>query len=185
MDAIQKIMIDEINDSGEFLGTCEKFKKCKTKEQAMALGEKMLRKREKDHSLAKSYIQRQGKNDIRKNLVAVDSLANLSPTEFEEWVRQNIFEKEGWTVEETKITGDGGVDLIVYKGDEKSIVQCKRFKGTVGEPMIRDFYGTMYHEGVSKGFFVTTGLYSLPALKFAEDKPIVMIDRRILATKYL
>jgi len=38
-------------------------------------------------------------------------------------------------------------------------------------------------EGVSRGYFVTTGLFSLAALKFADNKPIEMIDRRVLAEK--
>jgi restriction system protein len=109
----------------------------------------------------------------------------LSPIDFEKWVKSEVFESTGWKVEETKVTGDGGIDLVITKGDERSVAQCKRFRGTVGEPMIRDFYGAMMHEGVSRGFFITTGMYSLSALKFAEDKPIEMIDRRVLASKYL
>jgi len=112
-------------------------------------------------------------------------LLKLTPTEFEKWVKIHIFEKEGWHVTETKITGDGGIDLFLNRKDEHSIAQCKRYQKTVGEPPIRDFYGTMISEGVSRGYFVTTGLFSLPALKFAENKPIEMIDRRVLAQKYL
>ena len=122
---------------------------------------------------------------LKKNLRQVDDLFDLTPVEFEKWVKRNIFEKKDWEVTETKATGDGGIDLILNRQDEHSIAQCKRFKKTVGEPLIRDFYGVMISEGVSKGYFVTTGLFSLSALKFAEGKPIEMIDRRVLAQKYL
>lgn len=183
---LENICLD-INEVDEIISKdiLQKYFQYETKTQYLANKEKALRKNEGERLLAKSYTQRQSQSELRKNLASIDNLINISPIEFEKWVRENVFEKEGWVVEETKNTGDGGVDLVLYKGDEKSIAQCKRFRGTVGEPMIRDFYGAMFHEGVSRGFFITTGLYSIPALKFSEDKPIEMIDRRILANKYL
>lgn len=156
-----------------------------TKEEYFAEKERKLRKQEQDKILARAYQRRQKASSLKKNLITIDSLLNLTPTEFEKWVKNNILEKEGWKVKETKATGDGGIDFILNRPGEHSIAQCKRFKKTVGEPLLRDFYGTMMSEGVSKGYFVTTGLFSLSALKFAEDKPIEMIDRRVLAQKYL
>lgn len=142
-----------------------------------------LQKREKIKYLAKAYQKRQSTSQFKRNLLKIDDLLKLTPIEFEKWTKKHIFEKEGWEVSETKKTGDGGIDLVLWKNEEKSIAQCKRFRETVGEPMLRDFYGTMMSEGVSRGFFVTTGLFSLSALKFTEDKPIEMIDRRVLAQK--
>lgn len=147
--------------------------------------EKTQRKREEDALMAKSYMQRGQSSQFKQNIHHLNKLFDLTPVEFEKWVKENIFEKEGWEVVETEVTGDGGIDLILLRNNEKSIAQCKRYRNTVGEPLIRDFYGTMMSEGVSRGYFVTTGLFSIPALKFAEDKPIEMIDRRILAQKYV
>lgn len=146
--------------------------------------EKGVRKQEDNLFLAKSYLQRGKTKTYKNNLKQIGDLLKVTPIEFEKWVKEHIFEKEGWQVSETKKTGDGGIDLILWKNDEKLIAQCKRFRKTVGEPLVRDFYGTMVSEGVSKGYFVTTGLFSLSALKFAGDKPIEMIDRRVLAQGY-
>lgn len=156
-----------------------------TRQDYFAEKEKELRRKEEVSLLAKAYEQRIKNPLSGSKLAQVDDLFNLSPVEFEKWVRKHIFEKENWQVSETKKTGDGGIDLILWKNDEKSIAQCKRFRGTVGQPQLRDFYGTMMSEGVSRGFFVTTGLFSLSAIKFAENKPIGMIDRRVLAQKYV
>jgi restriction endonuclease Mrr len=147
--------------------------------------ERLTRRREQDHFLAKSYKQRQKISVFKKKLTSIDNLLKLSPIDFERWVRHHVFEKEGWVVSETRTTGDGGIDLVLNRKGERSIAQCKRFKQIVGEPPMRDFYGTMMSEGVSRGYFVTTGLFSLPALKFAGNKPIELIDRRVLAQKYL
>lgn len=151
----------------------------------LAEKERRLRKREQDVLLAKFFKQRRRKSKLKASLATIDSLLELTPIEFEQWVKLNIFEIDGWKVEETRTTGDGGVDLILTRNGEHSIAQCKRFRKTVGEPALRDFYGTMISEGVSRGFFVTTGLFSLSAQKFADDKPIVMIDRRLLAQKLI
>lgn len=152
-------------------------------EEYIAERERRLRKKEQNYMLAKAYRQRRKISDFKRNLITVDNLLKLTPVEFEKWVKANIFEKEGWTVAETKTTGDGGIDLILTKNGERSIAQCKRYRNTVGEPLLRDFYGTIMGEGVSRGFFITTGLFSLSALKFVEDKPISLIDRRILTQK--
>lgn len=153
------------------------------KQAYLAEKERRIRKREQDVLLAKSYKQRQRRSKLKANLITIDRLMELTPIEFEQWVKQNVFEKDGWSVEETRVTGDGGIDLVLNRNDEHSIAQCKRFRNTVGEPALRDFYGTMMSEGVSRGYFVTTGLFSLSAQKFAQDKPIIMVDRRLLAQK--
>lgn len=56
--------------------------------------------------------------------------------------------------------------------------QCKKFisrEVTVGA--IRDFYGALANKLANgKGYFVTTNKFTLEAQKFAEDKPIELID---------
>lgn len=157
----------------------------KTKEELQAAREVALRRQENVRFLASDYRRRKKASPLKAGLAAVDELGQLTPVEFEKWVKGHVFEKEGWKVSETRRTGDGGIDLVLWRGKEMSIAQCKRYKGTVGEPLLRDFYGAMMSEGVSQGYFVTTGLFSLSALKFAEDKPIELIDRRVLAQKYV
>lgn len=189
--AVENRKVARINRQKEAKAEKERLKKIpiwkrsgyKSQEEYLAEKERVLRKKEQDYFLARSYKQRQQRAKFQKNLKTIDDLFNLTPVQFEQWVKNNIFKKEGWDVEETKITGDGGIDLILKRNDEHSIAQCKRFKSTVGEPLLRDFYGAMTSEGVSRGYFVTTGVFTLQAQKFAEDKPIVLIDRRVLAQR--
>lgn len=181
----------KIESEKEYREKQEKFRKMPAWKQKgyvsnneyLAERERRIRKREQDVLLAKSYKQRQKRSKLKANLITIDRLMEFTPIEFEKWVKQNVFEKDGWDVEETRTTGDGGIDLVLRRNGEHSIAQCKRFRNTVGEPALRDFYGTMMSEGVSRGYFVTTGLFSLSAQRFADDKPIVMIDRRLLAQK--
>lgn len=115
---------------------------------------------------------------------------NLSGIEFEN-VCQALVEKMGFTTQTTKASGDGGIDLIAYNHQPllsgKYIIQCKRYAGSVGEPIIRDLYGVIMSERANKGVLMTTGHFTKSAIGFAEGKPIELIDGiklKELLTKY-
>lgn len=103
----------------------------------------------------------------------------LSGIEFEN-VCQVLVEKMGFTTQTTKASGDGGIDLIAYNHQPllsgKYIIQCKRYAGSVGEPIIRDLYGVIMSERANKGILITTGHFTKSAISFAEGKPIELID---------
>ncbi len=144
-----------------------------------AFKEAELRKKENIELLAGAYKKRSSGKEFLNSIKEIDNLQSLTPVEFERWAK-NLFEKKGWVVEETKVTGDGGVDLILEKNDRKAVAQCKRFKGNVGEPLLRDFYGALLHSGASEGYFVTTGLFTSSTIKWVENKPIFLLDRGTL-----
>lgn len=104
---------------------------------------------------------------------------SLSGIEFEN-VCQQLIEKMGFSVETTKASGDGGIDLIAYNHEPvlsgKYIIQCKRYSGSVGEPIIRDLYGVITSERANKGILMTTGHFTKSAISFAEGKQIELID---------
>lgn len=103
-------------------------------------------------------------------------LQALSPSEFEAWV-QDLFEGWGYHVENTPDGADHGVDLRLVSPDgERAIVQCKRYEGTVSESVVRDLYGAMQHDRLDRGFVVTTGRFSQAAARWAQGKPIELID---------
>jgi len=99
----------------------------------------------------------------------------LSPTDFEKFIG-SLFERMGYTVTTTVTTGDQGIDLWVQKGGEISIVQCKRYMQTVGQPVVRDLYGVMMGCQVSHAFLVTTGTFTMPAQAWAQNKLINLVD---------
>lgn len=92
--------------------------------------------------------------------LAAENINNLSGVEFER-VCQLLVENMGFSVETTKASGDGGIDLIAYNSQPllsgKYIIQCKRYTGSVGEPIIRDLYGVVMSERANKGILMTTG----------------------------
>ncbi len=104
---------------------------------------------------------------------------SLSGVEFEK-ICQQLVENMGFETETTKASGDGGIDLIAYNYQPllsgKYIIQCKRYLGSVGEPIIRDLYGVVMSERANKGILMTTGTFTKSAVNFADGKQIELIS---------
>jgi restriction system protein len=87
------------------------------------------------------------------------------------------YRRQGYVVEETRAGADGGVDLVLHRGDEKTLVQCKRWKTReVGVAIVRELFGVVTAEGASRGILVTCGRFTREARTFAEGKPLQLID---------
>lgn len=110
-------------------------------------------------------------------------LKSLSPEGFERLCQRLLREHGFQNVKVTGRTGDGGIDgegileinpLLSFK----VIFQCKRYQGSVGSSMIRDFRGAMIGRA-DKGIFLTTGNFTMDAKKEAVrdgTNPIELVD---------
>lgn len=105
------------------------------------------------------------------------TVKDLTWDEFELLVGE-IYRRQGFSVELCAGTGaDGGIDLVLFCGSERVLVQCKSWNVyKVGPKEIREFFGVMVSEKADRGIFVTTGIYTRAAIDFAQEKPIEMID---------
>jgi restriction system protein len=109
--------------------------------------------------------------------LSLEQLALLTPAEFEEYVAQRIFARQGYQVQNTPDVKDGGVDILVTDvHGRRAVVQCKRYRATVGEATVRDLYGTMIHHDALMAYLVTSGPISEAARRWAAGKPIGLID---------
>ncbi len=114
----------------------------------------------------------------------------VNPDRFEQLVVK-LLEKMGYG-EGRAIgrSGDGGIDGIINQdalGLEKVYIQAKRYTtGSVGEPPIRNFAGSMIANGATKGVFITTAVFSDTARETAanvsrRNETIRLIDGQELA----
>lgn len=121
------------------------------------------------------YRRRQKANRAARPL-SRDQLYALSPKAFEHYVA-SLFRRKGYRVVVRGRSGDHGVDLeLTGRDGRRAVVQCKRYRDTVGEKIVRDLYGTLLHEGASHAFLVTTADISDAAEEWASGKPITLID---------
>ena len=115
--------------------------------------------------------------DARHPALTVEELQRLTPSEFEEYVARRLFERQGYHADNLPDVKDGGIDVLVTDSHgRQAVVQCKRYRGTVGAAVLRDLYGTMVGAGAAHAFLVTAGPISRSARIWAEDKPITLID---------
>lgn len=118
-------------------------------------------------------------SNVLDSLESRPNLMDLTPGEFEVLV-SNLFSQLGLETKLTRSSRDGGVDAVAFDTRPilggKVVIQAKRYKNTVGVSAVRDLYGTMLNEGASKGILVTTSKYGPDAFRFADDKPMELID---------
>lgn len=125
------------------------------------------------------HIHRKFKNGEkwRSNRDFLLRLRDMKPSEFESYIA-DLFSRLGYKANVVGGSHDGGIDVILKKNGIKNYVQCKRFinsKVAVGD--VRDFYGALVDcLANGKAYFITTNKFTLEAEKFAEDKPIELID---------
>jgi restriction system protein len=102
---------------------------------------------------------------------------SLSWSEFEQLAAE-LFRRQGYAVAENLIGGpDGGVDLVLKKGNERALVQCKHWRTmSVGAPVVRELKGVMATRGIADGFVVSSGSFTDQARAFAADAGIGLVD---------
>lgn len=111
------------------------------------------------------------------------NLAAMDWEDFEHLVRE-LFESEfssnGAEVQVTRASRDGGVDAVVFDPDPirggKIVIQAKRYTATVSVSAVRDLFGTVTHEGATKGILVTTADYGPDAYEFIKGKPLTLLS---------
>jgi len=75
----------------------------------------------------------------------------------------------------------GGPDLILKKGKEKIVVQCKHAEiSRVGAESARELLGAMADAGVSTGFLVTSGEFTRDAVACADANNIRLLEGKRL-----
>jgi restriction system protein len=100
----------------------------------------------------------------------------MSDVELEKFAAQ-VYKKMGYRAQRIGETGDHGVDvMLINPKGQKEIVQCKQWNKPIGEPVIRDLYGAMTHEGAIRSWLWAPRGFSDPAKKWTKGKAIELID---------
>jgi restriction system protein len=120
----------------------------------------------------------------------LEIIRGISPAAFERLCQRLLRESGFIHVEVTGRTGDGGIDGkgVVRIGGLLSFhvkFQSKRYKGSVGASVVRDFRGAMDGRA-DKGLLITTGTFTREARAEAQRdgaRPIDLVDGEELVEK--
>ncbi len=105
------------------------------------------------------------------------TVVDLTWQDFERLIGE-YFNRRGFSVLETGGGGaDGGVDLMMKKGADRYLVQCKQWRAiSVGVEPVRELYGVMAAHRAAGSFVVTSGRFTEEAKRFAPGREIELID---------
>jgi restriction endonuclease/topoisomerase-like DNA binding C4 zinc finger protein len=112
---------------------------------------------------------------------SLDAIRSLNWRDFERFVAAAFTEK-GWNPEVVGQSGpDGGIDLILRKGKQQALVQCKQRRFASGayvtEQEVREFAGVVAARKAVKAYLVTSGVFAPEAAEFGEKIPqLELID---------
>jgi len=109
----------------------------------------------------------------------LETLLALEPVAFERLCQRVLRESGFVKVEVTGRSGDGGIDgtgvLRLNLLSFQVLFQSKRYRGSVGAPVVRDFRGAMVGRA-DKGLIITTGTFTAEARREATRDGAPAID---------
>ncbi len=125
----------------------------------------------------RAAINKARRRQLYDTQVNIESVRALSWREFEMLVGE-AYRRQGYAVTETGGGGaDGGIDLVLCRSKERTLVQCKQWRVyKVGVGPVRELFGVLMAEGADRAIFVTSGVYTQEARNFASGKPVILID---------
>ena len=107
---------------------------------------------------------------------SLSDLKRMHPFKFEDYVAK-LYKNMGYSVKQTKRTGDGGKDIVATKNGQTYFVECKRYSDPINVHKMRDFVGACVLGGKGvKGIYVTTSSFTNDAKSAANRIGIQMID---------
>jgi restriction system protein len=123
-----------------------------------------------------SFIGRRSRRQLLDKQTGIDSLRQMSWRQFE-LLAGEAFRRQGYAVEENGLGGaDGGIDLILHRDGQTTLVQCKQWRNKVVDvKTVREMLGVLVHERADAVKIVALGHYTPDAYRFAQGKPIELI----------
>lgn len=118
-------------------------------------------------------------NSDTLHFISIDDLDLITGYEFEHFLK-TLFEKMGYKVEHTKLSGDQGGDLMANKFGEKLVIQAKRCINKVNNKAIQEVVAAIKHYKVDRGMVITTSEFTPSAIQLANSNNIELIDRHKL-----
>ncbi|MEO7066185.1 MAG: restriction endonuclease [Rhodanobacter sp.] len=128
-----------------------------------------------------SFAGRIRRGKLLDSQTGIDSLRQMNWRQFEQLTGE-AFRRQGYAITETGLGGaDGGIDLILRKNGQTTLVQCKQWRTQqVGVNVVREMYGLLLHHQAAAVKIVALGNYTNDARRFIQGKPIELIEGRAL-----
>ena len=107
---------------------------------------------------------------------AIDEIDRMDGLEFELFIA-DVFKLKGYTIETTPVSGDFGVDLILYKNGIKSALQAKRYSENVGVSAIQEVVSGSAYYKCDNSIVLTNRFFTAAAEELGTKLGVFLINR--------
>ncbi len=114
-----------------------------------------------------------------KKIRKIGDFDKLNGHQFEDYLKE-LFNILGYQVIRTKGSGDQGADLIIKKDGTKTVVQAKKYSGSVTNKAIQEVVASKKHYSADRGMVVTTGKFTKSAIDLAKSNKVDLWDKKKL-----
>ncbi len=98
----------------------------------------------------------------------------MSGIDFEYWVADQLREC-GWHTWVSPSKGDQGIDIIATRWFTRIGIQCKRYKGSVGNAAIQQVFAGKAYYRLDAAAVITTGYYTKSAKDLARKTNVMLL----------
>ncbi|MBX3626586.1 MAG: restriction endonuclease [Rhizobacter sp.] len=128
----------------------------------------------------KQLFERVGEVPPASALPDADLLAGIGWAEFERQVAEG-FRHRGYAVSETGGGGGRAVDMVLTRGQDQFLVDCKPWRTlAVGPAPVRELIALLRSREAAGGFVVSSGEFTDEARRLAAGHPVQLIDGKVL-----
>lgn len=123
----------------------------------------------------KSYENKKKEYDAWRSKISDKFWRSLSGVEFENELRK-LFQSMGYQAFMTPTTGDGGIDLKLYKDEKLTVVQCKAHNKKISIGVARELSAAIADFGANDAIIACFDGVTKPVMEYIKNKPIRVLD---------
>jgi restriction system protein len=105
---------------------------------------------------------------------------SMSPLEYEQFVAREL-ERAGWKVKHCGAAGDQGCDVLAYRDGFRLVVQCKLYRGRVGNAAVQEIVGARRHYRAHLMAVVAPAGFTPSALALARSNGVHLLHHAQIA----
>lgn len=162
----------EANDEKERVAQRQKNQQLIAEANARRLEADRLAREQKDREEQERLFKFKNSN--------MDEIDRMTGYEFEEFITV-IMEDLGYNAITTQKSGDFGVDIILKKGNEKIIIQTKRYAKKVSLNAVQEISSAKQYYNIQTAWVITNNYFTEPAIALAKANNIKLVERNQLA----
>ena len=112
----------------------------------------------------------------KNNLTLIEKIDCMSGKEFEAFIA-TLFQKKGFKVSQTPLSGDFGIDVIIENSLIKIGIQTKCYNDKVSNSAVQEAVTGIKHYNLDKAMVITNNYFQPSAIALAKDNNVILWDR--------